>query len=353
VLEATWGAEEELLLLQAIELNGFGNWGDISQWVKTKGPLECETHYVECYFHVPSAPRPVLEVHDPFPPPPPPPFSTAAVESCPLYSHEKNPGSTKKEKSSPAEVNGYMPRRGEFEEEYNDEVEHILDGLEFDEERESQESFDQKMNVLLCYNSQLLERKARTQVVEDWQLQYGKYKDWGAALGAKTVHEQELDTKILTFAPYMGKKKTEQLASRLHDLAKNIDAIESWQQWQQNGVQSPQEGKLFHQLRELIKDGKLPEGDIGKWNKFITDFMQEHGERQTEDAKLLTQTELALCRTEQIQPPMFVALKDLLIREYAARGGLAREEALDLVPEDAHRIGAMYDLFVSMGWITD
>jgi hypothetical protein len=62
-----------------------------------------------------------------------------------------------------------MPQRGEFEEEFNDEVEHILDGLEFDEERESQESFDQKMNMLLCYNSQLLERKARTQAVEDWQ----------------------------------------------------------------------------------------------------------------------------------------------------------------------------------------
>jgi hypothetical protein len=119
-------------------------------------------------------------------------------------------------------------------------------------------------------------------------------------LGARTVAERDLDIKTLTLALYLGKKKTEQLASMLHDLAKNIDWIESWEQWQPNGVQSPHEGQLFDQLRELVKDGKLPEGEIGRWNGFIADYIQEHGECQTEDAKLLSDSEIAVCRSEQI-----------------------------------------------------
>jgi hypothetical protein len=50
---------------------------------------------------------------------------------------------------------------------------------------------------------------------------------------------------------------------------------------------------------------------------------------------------------------MLVALKDLLIREYTARGGLSKEEALVLVPEESHKVGVMYNLFLSLEWITE
>jgi hypothetical protein len=49
---------------------------------------------------------------------------------------------------------------------------------------------------------------------------------------------------------------------------------------------------------------------------------------------------------------MFVALKDLMMREFAVRTALSREEAAELVPEEAGKLVAMYDLFIEVGWVS-
>jgi transcriptional adapter 2-alpha len=36
LFEASWGGDEELLLLDAIETYGFGNWADIAEHVGSK-----------------------------------------------------------------------------------------------------------------------------------------------------------------------------------------------------------------------------------------------------------------------------------------------------------------------------
>jgi transcriptional adapter 2-alpha len=246
-----------------------------------------------------------------------------------------------------------MPKRGEFEEEYNDDADHIIDGMEFDEATETKESFDHKIEALLCFDSQLQERRERTRVVQEWKLHTTKWRDWQSSLNGVTGPEKDLDARILTLAPYIGRRNTELLARGLHKLSRQSQIIETRQRWQRQGVQSLHEGFLFSALEGLVKDGRVPESEFGRWNKHISDYLQEHGERETEDAKLLSEREAELCKAEEIPPPMFVALKDLLIREFAARGGLSREEALELAPDDAHRVGLMYDLFVSVGWITD
>jgi transcriptional adapter 2-alpha len=60
LFEQTWGADEELLLLEGIEMYGFGNWGDVSDHVGTKTSPECKQHYFDTYINVTSAPLPVL-----------------------------------------------------------------------------------------------------------------------------------------------------------------------------------------------------------------------------------------------------------------------------------------------------
>jgi transcriptional adapter 2-alpha len=354
LLEATWSAEEELLLLNAIELNGFGNWSEICQIVKTKTPPECEWHYIECYVNSLSAPRPVLRVHDPFPIPGPPTYPTNATESCPSDGHDKNLFfANKKERTTPAEVNGWMPKRGEFEEEYNDDADHIIDGIEFDEETDTDESFTQKINALLCFDWQLQERRERTRVVQEWKLHTGNWDGWQKLLTGVTGPEKELDARILTLAPYIGRRNTEVLATGLHQLSRQIQIIETRQRWQRQGVQLLKEGFLFSYLEAIVKDGRVPESEFGRWNEHISEYLRDHGKRETEDAKLLSEREAEMCKAEEIPPPMFVALKDLLIREFAARGGLSREEALELAPDEAHLVGLIYDLFVSVGWITN
>ncbi|EDO28834.1 predicted protein [Nematostella vectensis] len=44
-----WTAEEETLLLDAIEQHGFGNWEDVADHIGTKTAHETADHYNSCY----------------------------------------------------------------------------------------------------------------------------------------------------------------------------------------------------------------------------------------------------------------------------------------------------------------
>ena len=45
IFSGDWGADEELLLVEGLEIFGIGNWEQISEHIGTKNKLECENHY--------------------------------------------------------------------------------------------------------------------------------------------------------------------------------------------------------------------------------------------------------------------------------------------------------------------
>jgi transcriptional adapter 2-alpha len=51
-------ADEELLLLEAVEMYGLGNWAAVAEHVGTQGEPECRAHYYAVYIDVPSFPEP-------------------------------------------------------------------------------------------------------------------------------------------------------------------------------------------------------------------------------------------------------------------------------------------------------
>ena len=53
-----WGADEELLLLEAIEMYGLGNWTEVSEHVGTKSKQRCHAHYFDVYVNSPTTPLP-------------------------------------------------------------------------------------------------------------------------------------------------------------------------------------------------------------------------------------------------------------------------------------------------------
>mmetsp|Transcript_3538 Transcript_3538/g.12731 ORF Transcript_3538/g.12731 Transcript_3538/m.12731 type:complete len:625 (+) Transcript_3538:87-1961(+) len=53
-----WGADEELLLLEAVEMYGLHNWAEVSEHVGTKSKQDCNTHYKEVYLRSKTAPLP-------------------------------------------------------------------------------------------------------------------------------------------------------------------------------------------------------------------------------------------------------------------------------------------------------
>uniref|UniRef100_A0A2P2L1B0 Uncharacterized protein MANES_05G167800 n=1 Tax=Rhizophora mucronata TaxID=61149 RepID=A0A2P2L1B0_RHIMU len=57
-----WNADEEMLLLEGIEMYGFGNWTEVAEHVGTKSKSQCIDHYVTVYVNSPCFPLPVRPV---------------------------------------------------------------------------------------------------------------------------------------------------------------------------------------------------------------------------------------------------------------------------------------------------
>lgn len=53
-----WNADEEMLLLEGIEMYGFGNWNEVAEHVGTKSKSQCIEHYNSVYMGSPCFPLP-------------------------------------------------------------------------------------------------------------------------------------------------------------------------------------------------------------------------------------------------------------------------------------------------------
>ncbi|KAJ6823699.1 transcriptional adapter ADA2 [Iris pallida] len=53
-----WNADEEILLLEAIEMYGLGNWAEVAEHVGTKNRAQCIDHYMTAYVNSPCYPFP-------------------------------------------------------------------------------------------------------------------------------------------------------------------------------------------------------------------------------------------------------------------------------------------------------
>ncbi|KAG2489501.1 hypothetical protein HYH03_011953 [Edaphochlamys debaryana] len=58
IFHPDWGADEEILLLEAIDQYGLGNWGGVSEHVGGKTPAQCRVHFMQIYIDCPTMPLP-------------------------------------------------------------------------------------------------------------------------------------------------------------------------------------------------------------------------------------------------------------------------------------------------------
>lgn len=59
IFDEKWGADEELLLIEGLEIFGMGNWEQIAEHIGTKNQLECHQHYLDSYINSETWPIPV------------------------------------------------------------------------------------------------------------------------------------------------------------------------------------------------------------------------------------------------------------------------------------------------------
>ncbi|KAI0663373.1 hypothetical protein C8Q70DRAFT_1111417 [Cubamyces menziesii] len=125
-----WGADEELLLLEGITLQGLGNWQAISEHVGTRTKEEVEKHYYQVYIDSPNWPLPRMDVDFDIDPAE---FQERKRRRISSMTTTTVPPPKAAPVSAPGvhEVATFLPGRLEFEHELDNEAEDVVKDLEF------------------------------------------------------------------------------------------------------------------------------------------------------------------------------------------------------------------------------
>lgn len=346
VFQKGWTAEEEITFLDSIQTYGMGNWQEIADVLKTKTSIECERHYFSTFMESESTPIPGEHVISEAVLPPPLPFDTTARESRPSIAHDKNLQERgKKERTTPAEFAGWMPRRMEFEVEFLNEAEQMIGQITFNDADETPESLEQKLAELRVYNEKLGERTIRTQFAVEWDLLDKEFKSFGG----RTKQERDMEDALMPIAQIIGKDDMLSVIGSFQDEMRLKEQIEMYRKWRQNGIGTRDEGFLFNQLESLVGEDKLSASAIEKWNRDVTLCVESEGFRATRDRQVLSVVENELCQKYDLPPYSYLDVKDLLLREFTIRGTLTREMAVSFLPSQKDVVGEVFDNMEAAG----
>lgn len=337
-----WCFEEELNLLHSIELCGIGNWEDIAlrmRNIKTKE--QCESHYFEIYLESENAPIPDLKIkkvkelpHQVYP----------MQKSCPSLGEQSNLSLVhKKECTNGAEYCGFMPNRGEFECEFNNDAEIVLNGITFDE-NDTESSFEDKIGRIKNYVSQLEERKIRRKTVIDWDIHM-------KPISKLNETTKNINPIILSFAQYIDKEIIMEYNKLINNLDSYYDFIVKHKEWESNGITTNEEGNLKDALTKIIeKERRNDKEFIENWNDAIKsyNYTLKFKTNSQNTKSILSNFEIDFCNNYNIEYSLYLGLKDFIIREFTIRNGnLSVKEAKELEPELQDYIELMYNSFKS------
>jgi transcriptional adapter 2-alpha len=405
IFSEDWDADEELLLIEAAEKMGIGNWQAIADYVGTKGRTECEQHYLDVYVSSPNWPLPRMNLQ----------FETSEVECrelkrqrlqqsrgmVPRKPASSHPNNAKPITSGPAfhEIQGYMPRRFEFETEYENDAEQFVKDMVFNED-DTPEEIDLKVMVLDIYNSRLDRRMERKKLI--FERRWLDFKRMQAIERKRQKEEREIYNKTRVFCRLQTEADYELFVKGLVKEQQLRDRIATLQEWRQAGLTTIRQGEQYErekqnrlaQLKTFVslssermgvngsaqrnayrsqmaalatsngasyyRDRPTPtNGPMSTPTTTITSAAPSGGRkpanplniRDADGVHLLTEEEQVLCSTLRIMPRPYLVIKDTILKEYAKLGYMKRRQARSLIKIDVNKTSRIYDFFVESGWI--
>ena len=264
-----WGADEELLLLEALEMFGMGNWSDVADHVGSKNKTQCETHYDQVYCsNAQLLPDPAKALtrrsqhtkqegdsadaeggvkieggKDAKNAAASAVGSSSSAVALPASSTSGKPiakahAVTKpKPKSGLGHLVGFTPNRGDFDTEYENDAELVLADMEFKDEDTKWER-DLKLKVLEIYNSRLDARMERKKFILERNLLERKEKK-------RAKEEREINNNMRVFAKFHSAEQHEAFVQGLANEQRLRKRIEQLQNYRLNGIRSLADGELF------------------------------------------------------------------------------------------------------------
>lgn len=171
--DSDWRATEELALLEAVELYGFGNWEDTAALVGRRSADEVRRHFIT--FYVKGSVGRVTWSHAS-------PETYQALDHTCSRDGNLSPSLTTPLPAIPElslleqQHLGYMPKRDDFEREFDNEVEMLISTLRINPNDEEDLDVDLKVAHIDMYNRRLRQRFRKKAVVRDYGLVSQFYK---------------------------------------------------------------------------------------------------------------------------------------------------------------------------------
>eukprot|EP00124_Ichthyophonus_hoferi_P002334 Ihof_evm8s154 gene=Ihof_evmTU8s154 len=382
LFDAKWGADEELLLLEAIEMYGFGNWTDISDHVGTKTTQDCEQHYFNTYINVPTAPLPdmstQIEPWDGDEPSNGGPFNDSTKKGDSTNGDEAN-----RHAVTLNDAAGYMPLRGDFDVEPYNEAEDLIKDIVFQSDDTDLDK-ELKLTMIHIYNRVLCLRDAYKKVVLDYNLlDINRVK---ALDRRRSKEDKETKDRLRPLARLHSPEEHEEFIQGLIMEQRLRSRIRQLQNQRMNGIKDLQEGEIY-EAEKRKRDTEKCLKKARKGSSYLYNNVQAGGRRQSayitkrnaeegdvvalesspvakrrittplnldsaEGVELLTAAEKTLCSHIRIYPVQYISIKANLIKEYTEVGYLKLAQARVLARIDVNKTRRIYDHLVMAGVVT-
>eukprot|EP00536_Pseudo-nitzschia_multiseries_P001190 jgi/Psemu1/250307/estExt_Genewise1Plus.C_140246 len=385
-----WTAEEDLRLIDAIKEHGLGNWVDIADAIGGNGSVgktakRCMERYLDDYLgrygHI--LPQWTEVARD----------QSCKAELAFVKATLAAPSKKEADKirqtwidtklgrvGAPtvlpprphdavhllgSELAGFMPRRGDFDVEWENDAETALADMEFIR-GDRPEDKELKLKVLQIYCEKLDEREKRKKFVLNRHLyDYRTYVQNDLKL---PVDERDLVHRMRLFERFHTPDEHKQFISDILKAKRLRKEIAKLQMYRRIGIRTLAEAEMyeldkdrrqFHKKLEIdaknkaaaaianAKSGAKGGGTASKKKKF------DLSKAPCRD--LLSRKERALCERLQIYPVQYLEIKKALIHESLVNGLLDKESSNSskrtIVKIDVERRGNIIEFLVRAGWI--
>ena len=326
VLDPSWTAREEVMLLEGLQMFGYGNWTCVAEFLGTRRtPGDCEMHYYQYYLHSPTAPLPVTDAILSYRSATGEILTDLSKATLPPTIQEERlnmlPAITEPEKPPLSEFPGYLPRRRDFEVEYENDAEVSLADLEmYDDDRSDDRII--KFRALDMYNALLDEREERKQfVMERWPIEYNFEKKLRPQ--EKTIYQM-----LKPFARLIPADKLQTLCKAMAQEAIFRMKIEELREAKSLGLRSEGEFKQRLALKRSTAPSKK-QRDLELLSKEGFRYKAAM-ERQTELQLTEAGEPAALCEYLGITEEEWIALQVKLSEQIAARGQAEGQDVVKL-----------------------
>ncbi|CAM9198537.1 unnamed protein product, partial [Ectocarpus fasciculatus] len=238
IFNKDWSAREELLLLEAIDRHGAGNWKTIAEYIGTKTLKQCEDHYWDSYLGSYGQCLPSTTIGG-------------------TLNRDRNKDSTRGGKREMdirdriaqlpgADLSGFMPLRQDFEFEHENSAEIILADMEFSDSEHPSESA-LKLDVVKIYNQKLDERDRRKRFVIDTGLV--DVKKIQQADRRRGKEDRDMATRCRMLSRFQSASEQETMLSGIMLARRLKKQLDLFVQYRQLGIRTLEEAREYEVRR--------------------------------------------------------------------------------------------------------